>query len=81
LRAKRSNLGFNEINVLEIAASLTLLAMTTKNGFFRILLVIQSAFAASESSPSVAPNPLFFGPNESDLFYYSSGNWGIKEMD
>ena len=38
MRAKRSNLGFNEINALEIAASLTLLAMTTKNGFFRILL-------------------------------------------
>ena len=38
MRAKRNNLGFNEINALEIAASLTLLAMTTKNGFFRILL-------------------------------------------
>ena len=39
MRAKRSNLGFNEINALEIAAALTHLAMTTKNGFFRILLI------------------------------------------
>ncbi len=41
MRAKRSNLGFNEINALEIAASLTLLAMTTKNEFFRNLLKLQ----------------------------------------
>ena len=45
MRAKRSNLGFNEINALEIAASLTLLAMTTKNGFFRILLNLPGAIA------------------------------------
>jgi hypothetical protein len=38
LRAKRSNLIHKKIKYFEIAASLTLLAMTGRTEFFRILL-------------------------------------------
>jgi len=34
---------------------------------FFLPYLIQSAFTAKESSPSVAPNPLFYGLNENDL--------------
>jgi len=44
LRAKRSNLVHNKINHFEIAASLTLLAMTARTEFFRKLLEFRKAF-------------------------------------